>query len=63
MVRLTCAVPCLIDGKPWTTDDVSEKLAETQFNYHMNLVHKTYVIAQNEDTPNGQQISYQDQLR
>ena len=40
MVRLTCPIPCIVDGKPWQTDDVEDdRIAFRQYDDHLRWVH------------------------
>ena len=40
MVRLTCPIPCYVDGKPWQTDDVDDdRIAFRQYDDHIRWVH------------------------
>ena len=40
MVKLTCPVPCYVDGKPWQTDDVEASIALRLCEAHIKLVHE-----------------------
>ena len=39
-MRLKCAIPCFVNGKPWETDDVDDDtIAFRQYEDHMKWVH------------------------